>query len=347
MTSKNSTEKQQKPCVSCHKKKDTNLGFYNSNSKFDADGRMSICRECVKKSVDVNDLSSVKKILLEINRPYLHSFWNNSIVEGQKKNQHPLGLYLKTLQLNNTTKELTWLDSEDENSNKDKDLEVQNTSNSSLTDEDQKNKEDVIRMVGYDPFYSENEDDKRGLYNKLVDFLDESTLEDSFKLPVVIEIVKMFNQIDKMNSALAIMFTDTKSMATNTGSISSLIATKEKMLKTVLALAKDNGISVNHNNNKSKGGNTLNGIVKKLNEIGLEAATVNVFDLETCDAMKQIADVSHRSILDQLVLDENDYAEMLSEQRDLIKKFEEKASQLEEENRQLKIKVKELESKIS
>lgn len=338
-----------KKCTSCEREQYSEKSFYKSNSKFHADGRVGICKNCIGENVDSNDLQSVKVMLLHLNRPFLTSYWDSAVIEGEKKGQEPFGLYLKSIQLNAVTKDLTWLESDHE-SHQNKLPTTYSSSNTDLrvlgNSEDEKNRTDVIRMIGYDPFLFENEDDKRVLYNKLVDFLDESTLEDSFKLPVVIEIVKAFSQIEKLNSTLALMLTDTKSMATNTGSISSLVATKEKMLKTVLALAKDNGISVNHNNNKSKGGNTLNGIVKKLNEIGLEAATVNLFDLETCEAMKQIADISHRSILDQLVFDENDYAEMLSEQRGMIKKLEDKASSFEEDNRQLKIKIKVLENSM-
>ncbi|MFD0587808.1 hypothetical protein ACFQZE_07320 [Paenibacillus sp. GCM10027627] len=345
-----SPQQQKKKCTYCQEERNLEKFFYKSNSKFHVDGRVSLCKVCISANVESSDLQSVKVMLLHLNRPFLTSYWDSAIIEGEKKGQEPFGLYLKSIQLNAITKDLTWLESDYE-SKQTSSVAIQTGSTNDLrivenTSEDEKNRVDVIRMIGYDPFLFENENDKRGLYNSLVDFLDESTLEDSFKLPVVIEIVKAFNQLDKLNSALALMLSDTRSMTINTGSISSLIATKEKVLKTVLALAKDNGISVNHNNNKSKGGNTLNGIVKKLNEIGLEAATVNLFDLETCDAMKQIADISHRSILDQLVFDENDYAEMLSEQRNMIKKLEEKSQIFEEDNRQLKIKIKVLESSI-
>ena len=46
-------------------------------------------------------------------------------------------------------------------------------------------------------------------------------------------------------------------------------------------LAKDNGISVNHNNNKSKGANTLSGKSKELKRIGLRSAEINAFDIGT------------------------------------------------------------------
>ena len=89
-------------------------------------------------------------------------------------------------------------------------------------------------MLGYDPFESEIEHDKSRLYDKLVDFLDEGTLEDGFKLPAVIEIVKTFNQIDKINTALSLISSDVKSVATNAGGIKSLIDTKEKCLSLYL-----------------------------------------------------------------------------------------------------------------
>jgi hypothetical protein len=113
----------------------------------------------------------------------------------------------------------------------------------------------------------------------------------------------------------------------------------------MLALAKDNGISVNNNNDKSKGGNTLSGINKKLNEIGLDSAELNLFDIETSEAMRQIADISNKSILSQLVLDENDYTNMLARQREEIEKLDKRCMKSEEDLRLLRIKLKEYEEK--
>ncbi|KAF6627035.1 hypothetical protein H6F38_23150 [Paenibacillus sp. EKM208P] len=115
---------------------------------------------------------------------------------------------------------------------------------------------------------------------------------------------------------------------------------KDKLLKSVLALAKDNGISENHNNKKSKGAGTLSGIIKELQEKGFEEANVNVFDIDTTEGMRQVADISHKSIINQLQFDENDYAEMISEQREKIVTLENDNSTLKEENRNLKITLK-------
>jgi len=208
-------------------------------------------------------------------------------------------------------------------------------------EEDQRNKEDVIRMVGYDPFENDNPMDKKYLYNTLVDFLDESTLEDSFKLPIVIEIVKSFNQIDKLNQALTLMTNDISNVQSQVGGVKSLFETKDKIYRAILAMAKDNGISVNHATNKSKGAGTLSGIIKQLQEKGFMEVEVNLFDIETCEGMKQVADISNNSILKQLQFDENDYTFMINEQRSLLQNLQKKNIELEEENRLLKIKIRE------
>jgi hypothetical protein len=214
-----------------------------------------------------------------------------------------------------------------------------------ITTEDEKNKQDVLRLLQYDPFESENDEDKKFLYNKLIDYLDESTLEDSFKIPVVIEIVKSFNQIDKINRGLATITVDPERIANSVGGVKSLIDAKNTMMKTILALAKDNGISVNYSNKKSKGAGTLSGIIKKLQEIGLDNAEVNLFNIETCDGMRQVADISNESIKKQLMFDENDYSDMLSQQKEIIEKLDKGNMVLEEENRILKIKLNAYEKK--
>jgi hypothetical protein len=343
---RNSTRKKEvhkKKCSSCNKQKPIDTGFYISNSTFDSDGRTGVCKECYKSKIDYNNLQSIKDILRELNRPFIAEVWNSSLEEGQRRNRKDyFGIYIKNIQMNKY-KDLGWNDSENLSKTEVEILSLQSIyeeKRNIYSEEDEQNKNDVINMLGYDPFINESNNDKKFLYNRLIDYLDESTLEDNFKLNTVIEIVKTFAQIEKINNAIAVLSQDPKSTVENNSTIKSLSTTKKDMLSSTLNLAKDNGISANHNNNKSKGGNTLNGIVKKLNEIGLESATVNLFELETCDAMKQIADISNRSILDQLILDENDYAEMLNEQRVMIQKYQSENAALEEENRILKIKLK-------
>ena len=52
-----------------------------------------------------------------------------------------------------------------------------------------------------------------------------------------------------------------------------------------------------------------------------------------------VADVSNKSILEQLQFDENDNNDMLVHQRELIQNLQQRVDDLEEENRQLYVKI--------
>ena len=72
---------------------------------------------------------------------------------------------------------------------------------------------------------------------------------------------------------------------------------------------------------------------------------VNLFDIETSEAIKQIADASNRSIMEQLTWDANDYTEMIKEQREMLSKLYSEVAELKETNRLLKIRNLETDTK--
>ncbi len=333
-------------CVCCSNEKNQEQHYYRSNSYIlkGNNQRMPICKTCC---IDLYEYLVKKyddcKIALYYACRLLDIYFESSLyyTAEQQANNSGSSIFAIYLQKCNslpqygqkTFSESAPLDYEGNKNIFETEMKLD------TSDLDRRNQEDVIRMVGYDPFENENPADKKGLYNTLVDFLDESTLEDSFKLPTVIEIVKSFNQIDKINQALAIMTADIGNVANSVGGVKSLFEAKDKMYRALLALAKDNGISVNHATNKSKGAGTLSGIIKKLQELGFDEVDVNLFDIETSDGIKQVAEVSNQSILNQLMFDENDYTEMIKEQRLLIENYRDKYEKLEEENRLLKLSL--------
>lgn len=338
-------------CIKCDKEKRLSSDYYSTESElYSKTKKYPVCKECLTANLPPADpdnieyTNGIKNILREINKPFIVQTWQSSIEESQRRNWDVFGCYMKNLAL------LSKSATSKETDNFIAPLTIESTAPEivqqsikkeiEITEIDKKNEEDVLRMLGYDPFESENKKDKKFLYNRLVDFLDESTLEDSFKLPAVIEIAISFKQIDKINNAISKITENEETIASEVGKLSSLITAKEKMLKSVLALAKDNGISVNHNNNKSKGAGTLSGIIKQLHEKGIGAAEINIYDIETCEGMQQVANISNRSIMEQLMLNENDYTEMIKDQRDMIISLTGKFESLEEENRLLKVQLK-------
>lgn len=329
-------------CVCCGQTKDKEMNFYKSYSVIlqSNDYRMIICKDCVQKIYfDLVKKYNDAKLSLYYLCRLLDVYFNESVYESaltQANNQgsNVCVIYFQKVNSLPQCSKKTFFDSTNIDVD-DKGNPVQKVSH--YTEEDKQNKSDVIRMVGYDPFETENDHDKKYLYNLLVDYLDESTVEDSFKLPIVIEIVKTFNQINKINQALAMLTEDPTALSGQVGNLKSLTDAKQKLYNSILSMAKDNGISVNYNNNKSKGSGTLSGIIKKLQELDFKESDVNVFDIETEKGIRQVADVSNKSIIQQLMFDENDYTDMIAQQRDMIKELTDKCETLEEENRVLKI----------
>jgi hypothetical protein len=316
--------------------------FYASYSVYHAaTQKVPFCKDCVKKmSVDeLNklDIEKLKNVLKQINKPFIHTLLQSTFneVNDNSNGIEIVGIYMKSINSLPQYKKLGWEDSIFEK------VEIQSTE-VKFTQEDLQNQKDIVRLLKYDPFIDENNDIKLYLYNRLIDFLDENTLSDSFKLPIVIEIVKGFGQAERLNRALSKI----NISSDNVNEIKKLSETKNDILRSILLMAKDNGISENFSNNKSKGAGTLSGIIKDLQEKGIHASEINLYDIETCEGMKQVADISNKSILDQLMLNENDYVDMIKDQRSLIQELDGKYMKLDEENRILKVKIKSLEQHI-
>ena len=64
----------------------------------------------------------------------------------------------------------------------------------------------------------------------------------------------------------------------------------------------------------------------------LEAET-NLYDVEYSNGLSQVAEISDAAIIKQIRLDENDFHDMLIQQRDLINKYKKTADTNEEKAR--------------
>ena len=205
--------------------------------------------------------------------------------------------------------------------------------NQEVLEEYEKNRKDVIRLIGYDPFDKEAEEDKPLLYAQLIGYIDMSgDNEDMTRILDSIEIVRGYLQLQKLNDMSAKAFSNL-SKTGQSGEIKNYMDTKKKVADVISQLAEQSCISMKHNKNASKGENTFAGKIKKLKELNLREAELNAFDIGTCEGMKQVADISNASIIKQLHLDESDYTEMLAQQRDMIVKLQEQADTKTEEAR--------------
>lgn len=223
--------------------------------------------------------------------------------------------------------------------------ETSTTADTKWTKKDKQNMKYVISTIGYDPFEEVglSEVDRKYCFNILAGYCDTDGIsEDGHKMQGVIEITMLYCQCKKITEAMNI---ELSKEIVDDAKVSKLTSSKSSLLSSIATIAKDNNIASNYNKNSKQGQNSITSKMKEMAENDFEAIKVNLFDIKTSAAFKQIADLSNQSIMDQLTFDNNDYTDIIKEQREIIQKYEQDYDELKEENRHLKNKIIDLESK--
>jgi hypothetical protein len=190
--------------------------------------------------------------------------------------------------------------------------------NQEILEEYEKNRKDVIRLIGYDPFDKEAEEDKPLLYAQLIGYIDgDGNNDDMTRILDCIEIVRGYLQLQKINDMSAKAFANLAKTG-QSGEIKNYMDTKKKLADVISQLAEQSCISQKHNKNSKKGENTWTGKIKMLKDLNLREAENNGFDIGTCRGMQQVLEISDASILKQLRLDESEWSDMVAEQRQLL-----------------------------
>lgn len=212
------------------------------------------------------------------------------------------------------------------------------------TKEDKQNMKYIISKLGYDPFEDVGLDefDRKYCFNLLSGYFDTpGILEDGHKKQCVIEITMSYCQCRKITDELNTELAKTDS---NEKRITSLTNAKSSLLSSIAVIAKDNNISSNYNKQSNQGQDSISSMMKEMDKNGFQEIKVNLFDIKTSEAFKQIDEISNTNISNQLTLDNNDYSEIIKEQRETIKEFETLIDRLKEENRLLKNQIIDFES---
>ena len=343
-------------CPYCNKEK-KKTEFYVSTDPRVAIGITSMCKECVRKiaynwdeyrqEMGTPTKKSVMDALEYIDRPFYEALWTSSYnewinPESELKRSSIWETYIKNVSMQQYNGK-RWRDGDIfhtyiEDAKQVAEIEVKQAQNAQMiansqevNSEFEKNKFDVIRLLGYDPFEGEKEEDQPLLYSQLIGYLDlGGDNEDMMRTSSAITIVRGFLQQAKLDDKLAKVMANSSANPTE---MKTLLDAKKNITTTITDLAEQSCLSLKHNKNASKGENTFTGIIKKLKEMNLREAEVNAFDIGTCEGMRQVADISNASIIKQIRLDENDYSEMLIQQREMIAKLQERADQNEETSR--------------
>jgi hypothetical protein len=93
MSTRRTTATKKKQCQGQCGKERAETFFFKVDSPLFPDGRINICRDCVREQVDVDDIESVIGFLRQIDKPFVEKYWNESVQSGK----HPLGEYIRKI----------------------------------------------------------------------------------------------------------------------------------------------------------------------------------------------------------------------------------------------------------
>ena len=310
--------------------------LYKANGKY-----APLCKNCVSKHFDEysrryrSDKKACILLCHELDIPFYHTLFDSIV---QNNNNFTMGLYLRQMnnrQYQNQTFNQTLLNGELNKSARDLIDEQENK----WTDQEKENRDEAIRIIGYDPFDGYSENDRRFLFNELIKYLDEDIIDDPYKISQIIQIVNNNNQIRQCDLAVSRM--DPAVMAKD---IDVLNATKAKLVTNNDKIAKENEISVKNRTNKEVGKGTLTYLMKDMRNKNLREIEQNYYDQLKSPATQWAADMSLKAIKENTFFDENDQKDVFEIQRELIQNLTSELDDLKEEHRLLLIENQKLKS---
>ena len=356
-TPKKTTDEPKYLCHYCLKEKKKSE-FYMSTDPLVLTGITTMCKDCVRKialnwddnraEFGICNKQSVMRALEYIDKPFLEKIWNSAYADWNNENS---GLkkttvwdcYIRIIQMVQY-RGMRWRDGDIfqtyiEDAKQVAALEIGNTETAQtllmsqeVDNEFEKNRKDVIRLLGYDPFEGEKLEDQPLLYSQLIGYLDSGGdgNEDMMRTSSAITIVRGFSQQAKIDDKIARAMANTN---INPSELKTLLDAKKNLSSTIAQLAEQSCLSLKHNKNASKGENTWTGKIKKLKDMDLRDAEVNGFDIGTCRGMQQVLEISDASIMKQLALDESEWSDIVAEQRQTIVDLQKQRDVYREVNR--------------
>ena len=309
-----------------------NLGRIEANGKM----HTHICMDCCKnlyeylfyEKADKDGEKAMKWLCSYLNIYYddVSYFKAKKIMEEKDRKTHIVEEYMSVISRSATLKGKVFLESPDVDVNQNKgDSKADKIINSNtgnvpedLEEEwskaDLEAKRQVIKMVGYDPFYFEIEKDRKILYKDLLGMMEQGMELDGLKVQAAIQIVLSFKNIRELNEKYR-KKSDEDAPVSELKALSEL---KKKELETITSFSRDNGFGERYAISKAKGENTFSGIMAKMNEMKYENAILNMYDVETSKSINQAADASFAAIFNQLSMSE---AEVYKTCQDQLKKL--------------------------
>ncbi len=304
--------------------------LYIKNDKY-----APLCKKCCNEIYDnlSNKYSSKLAVIMlcyMLDIPFWSALYDSII---KNNNVFSIGLYCR--QLNNRQYQYQSFQQTILNGELDKtDKELQKEKEVKWSKQDQQNKNDVIEVVGYDPFEGYKDEDRKFLFNELVKYFDDDISDDTYKLSQIIQIVNNNNQI--RNYDILITRLDPLKDANDIKNLNSM---KTNLVTSNDKIAKENEISVKNRSNKEIGKSTLTYMMKDYREKNIKDAEANYYDQLQSDGTLWAENMSMKAMRNNGFFDENDENEVADINRQITLDLQHKVDTLQEKNRLLLVEL--------
>lgn len=209
----------------------------------------------------------------------------------------------------------------------------------SLSEDDKKNRQQVINILAYDPFKDDAEEDRPQLYRDLTGLLTENMRKDIAKQKAAVEVVKNYSTISKYQKRISDLLKSesTPSPATQK-EVDNLLAMVSKIQTVINGITKENGFTSGKSLGNS-GRGMLSDVINQVEEQHYDEGITNFYDQATSKSIQEVADISFKAMLAQVKLTGTDYADIVSQQAIMVREAQKIARDASEALRLAKEKI--------
>jgi len=325
-------------CTKCGKSYSVGNKRYSKCSEksiFSGIGFIPVCKTCIRKIyLDYltrfeNDMKALYHTLQRLDVAFYLTLYQGAKKRVDANNPASMvGYYLAVFNstLRNERQELTLFEHSDP-VNFDIDSSVSLINDELALEEKKKDKlsraekrarEDIIKLLGNDPFDGFTKLSKRELgelYRALVPYLeDDSILNSQYRLSVVMNIISINSELSRYNRYLSLLTYDLLALEKNQTLVGSIQGSKNKLISNLASLTKDNKWLTE----TSQAGTRLTQMMQKYSKLGFEDAEVDFFSERESKRFRQLFDISNESIMSAINFSDDDMKELFKIQRELI-----------------------------
>lgn len=215
--------------------------------------------------------------------------------------------------------------------------------------EDRRTKNEVINLLGKDPFVGYVPKDRKYLFNEFLQYLDdEDLLADQYKVSQLIQLLNNNNQINQYDAALSKL-----DPIRSVEDIKSLSSLKKDLVASNEKIAKENGFSVKSRGGDTAGKGTLTKLMREMRDKNIKGCEVNFYNQLQSENTRWASNISVQSMMENCHFDDTDVGDIIDEQRKLLMETQTELDHLKEEARVWKsekeetlTRLKELEEQI-